>query len=85
MSFVLLAWENVPESIEFFRLPEDHAMVETAKASAGKYINSDDLEEDDPIFALSEFLASDEGKGMKLKGAVHDGPFATVISCGCMM
>ena len=34
MSFVLLAWENVPESIEFFRLPEDHAMVETAKASA---------------------------------------------------
>lgn len=85
MSSVLLVWENFPESIEFFRLPADHPMVEVAKKPAGKYIYSDDLEEDDPIYTLSEFLASDEGKGMKLEGAVHDGPFASVISCGCMV
>ena len=82
---VLLVWESIPDSIDFYAIPEDNEIVAAMEASAGLYINSDDLDENHPIFELSEWLATDAGKSCKLKGPSHEGPFSKVISTGCMM
>lgn len=82
MSDLLLVWEMVPEATTLYVIPEGSDMAEMAVASAGKYINGDDLPDDHAIFKLSERL---EDYPHLPDGGMAEGPFSKVIVCGFFM
>lgn len=81
MSSVLLIWEDVPEATRAYLL--GGRMVELARRSAGKYINSDQLAEDHPIFQLSDLL-DQECQPLDTSDVIR-GPFDEVIICGIIL
>jgi hypothetical protein len=83
---LLLVWEEVPDSIKLFILGADSKVGKLALASAGKYINSDDLDDDHPIFELSEVLSQlvKEGSYLTPEKPIN-GPFDTVVVCGFIL
>jgi hypothetical protein len=82
MKKVLLLWNAVPESITAYVLEADSELAGLARKSAGLYIGSDDVKEDDPIVQLNDQLEAMEG--IEADG-ILDGPFDCVIVCGYMM
>lgn len=81
---MLLVWEEIPEDIRLYALDEGSELALLAEKSAGKYINSDDLEDGDPIFTLNERLAEAEQVGGR-DGVITQGPFTRVVVCGFAM
>ncbi len=82
MSSVLLIWEDVPEATRAYLLG-DVKMIELARRSAGKYINSDHLEENHPIFMLCDLLEQ-ECHPLDTSDVLR-GPFDEVIVCGMIL
>jgi len=78
----LLLWNAVPESVTAYILEPGSQLAELAKQSAGKYINSDAVEEGDPIDQLNDQLEAMEGIESE---SVLTGPFDCVIVCGVFM
>lgn len=81
---LLLIWEEIPENTKLYAFDEGSELAKLAEGSAGKFINCDDLEEDDPIHALSEKLADAEEIGGR-SGNIVQGPFSRVVICGFAM
>ncbi len=82
MTNVLLIWEIVPEATQAYLLG-DSKMIDLARKSVGKYINSDQLGEDHPIFLLSNLL--DQHCQPLDTSDVIRGPFDEVIVCGMIL
>ena len=82
MGDILLVWEAIPESTDCYIIKQGTNLAELAFLSAGKYINGDDLEEGDPIYALSEQLSKE--KSVSMEGPIV-GPFSAVVVCGFLM
>lgn len=76
---MLLIWQMIPDETQAFELDEDSEIAKLAVMSAGKYINGDELDEDDPIHNLSDLL--DEMKSEDVK-KVLEGPYSKVVVCG---
>lgn len=82
MGKILLIWEEVPEITKLYILDEGSEIADLALKSAGKFINSDNVDEGDPVELLSE----------KLPGLQHleidqvvEGPFSKAVVCGFIM
>lgn len=74
---ILLIWHN-GDNIRLYVCKENSPMAKLAEASAGKYINSDDLPDDHPIFKLNDILECDEDYCTDVRA----GPFSQAILCG---
>lgn len=86
MSKILLIWENIPESTDAYILDASSKLADLAIASAGKFINADDLPEEHPIFALNDAIYT--GKLQLERASIEnplEGPFDSVIVCGFYM
>lgn len=78
---ILLIWHYgaADYEIRLYACEENSRMAELAIASAGKYINSDDLPEDHPIFELNDILECDED----YCSDAREGPFSkAIVLCG---
>lgn len=53
---VLLVWEEIPESTKLYAFEEGSEAAKLAIVSAGKFINSDDVNPGDPIDKLNDML-----------------------------
>lgn len=84
MKKILLLWNESPDLITAFILDEDSKEAKLAVASAGMYINSDDLDEDHEIFQLNEWVGENKDKGHGEDGPI-EGPFERVIICGFVL
>jgi hypothetical protein len=78
----LLLWNAVPERVTAYLLEPGSKLAELAKQSAGKYINSVDIEDGDPIEQLNDQLEAMEGIETDV---VLTGPFDNVIVCGFIL
>ena len=78
---ILLVWDENPDQIRFFILEEGTELAEWALASAGLYINGDDIEDGHPIHKLSEAIGDKKIESFDGK-TVIEGPFSKVVSCG---
>ncbi len=81
---LLLIWEMIPEETRLFSIPEGHELALLAELSAGKYINSDDLEEDHAIFKLNDKLNGSDQYAIR-NDSIFIGPFTRAIICGFIM
>ncbi len=86
---VLLIWEEVPDYLKMYEFEEGTELAELAIASAGKYINGDDLPEDHAIYRLNDLLQGlipTWGRNVddETKGILH-GPYKLVVFCGFYM
>jgi hypothetical protein len=82
---LLLIWQNVPEETKLHVIERGTPQAKLARASNEYYINGDDLEDDHPIYALSEWLRSDEGRESEIemqKGESLRGRFSEIVVCG---
>lgn len=80
----LLIWEEVPETTKVFVLDSDSQAADLARQSAGKFINSNDVEEGDPIELLSEWIGANSPTDIGIEAPIS-GPFDQVIVCGFLM
>ncbi len=78
---LLLVFEYVPEDTSYHVIPSDHPQAENIRKSNGLMINEDDLDDDHPIFALSDWLNTDEAKSMRVE-TPYKGCITEVYSCG---
>jgi hypothetical protein len=76
---LLLIWDNCEGMPQYYTFPDDSEMAKLAVASAGKYINGDDLPEDHAIYALNDKLVHFAGNDC-FKPII--GPFTQVVVCG---
>jgi hypothetical protein len=83
---ILLVWDESPEQIRLFAFDEGSEAAQWALASAGKYINCDDVADGDPIDKLNLWLdgRSDAPVPTPLSNPAT-GPFSQVVLCGFMM
>lgn len=58
---ILLIWQEIPENLTIYEFPSDHPDREKILACHNKYINSDDLPEDHPIFYVNDRMADENG------------------------
>jgi hypothetical protein len=58
MSNLLLVWEEIPYRSKIFLVPTDHEMAASIRASAGCYINLDDLPIEHPVFLVNDWIDS---------------------------
>lgn len=84
---LLLIFEYVPEDTSYHVIPIDHPQAENARKSSGLYIRDDDPDDDDPkegdpIFEISEWLDTDEGRSMRVDFP-YNGSVSEIIRCGC--
>lgn len=85
---LLLIWENVPEDTQVYSLDRKSEQAEWARNSNKMFINGDDLEEDHPIFDLSNWLVTEEAKEYKVEMQEQQalrGKFSEVVLCGCLL
>jgi hypothetical protein len=82
---LLLVWNEIPEKVRCFLLPLKGEAARLARKSANKYINADELEADAPIFALSEWLATDEGKLTETQVPIKSCSVTQVVVAGYFM
>lgn len=82
---LLLIWCNIPDEMKAFAIPHTSELASIAIASAGKYINGDELEEDHPIFHLNNRLEGDHGlEEIPITEPIL-GNFSTVVICGFIL
>ncbi len=83
---VLLIWEEVPDYTKMYELDAGSEEARLAVLSANKYINSDDLPDDHPIFKLNELLEKlTPSYGRNVEDAptgVIYGPYKFIVFCG---
>jgi hypothetical protein len=78
---LLLIWDDTAESLRAFVFDASSEYAAWARASAGLYINSDDIPEDHPLELLSTAIRNDEFTPLETKAALT-GPFDEVVICG---
>lgn len=82
-AFMLLVWEENPERLTFYKVPAHKKICATMRAAHGQMINGDDLKDDAPVFAVSEWIGK-YGTKYEAKGIVK-GPINEVVHCGFIM
>ncbi len=83
---MLLVWEMVPEDVNCYILDPASEQAQWARESAGKYINTGTTDDDDAIYKLSDWLATDEARDcLKDNDKPIPGPFSEVVVCGFVM
>lgn len=85
----LVIYEQIPDDCYHFVFDDkkDKDIIALAVASAGCYINADDLDENHPIFTLNKMLdaiAAKQGEKVSARSVKKPikGPFSKVIVCG---
>jgi hypothetical protein len=81
---LLLIFEVHPESLIFYILPTDHPQAENIRRSDSLLINSDDIPEVHPIWALNEWLATDEASQF-IVDTPYKGTITEVYQCGLVL
>lgn len=81
---LLLIFEVYPESLTFYVLPTDHPQAENIRQSDSLLINSDDIPEIHPIWALNEWLATEEA-GQFIVDTPYRGMITEVYQLGLVL
>lgn len=81
---LLLIFEEHPESITFYVLPTNHPQAENIRQSDSLLINSDDIPKIHPIWALHEWLATEEA-GQFVIDTPYTGTITEVYQCGFVL
>jgi len=76
----LLVWNEIPDKVRLFVVPQDHPMYAAVKASNNLYINSDELAVDHAIYSVNDWV--DKGGVMFEKKPGFKARISEVISCG---
>lgn len=76
---LLLIWQCIPETTTCYIFKCDSVEADLARRSAGKYINTTEVEDDHAIHHLNEILEQLVGLD---SGDIMKGPFSEVVICG---
>ena len=79
---ILLIWEEVPDNKKAFIIPTNSDFAKLVVLCAGKYINGDDLADDDPIWQLNEAVQT---MTPLEDGDLFLGSFESVVFCGMLL
>lgn len=82
MAKTLIVWQMIPDEIRFYLVEADSEVATLANSCAGVLINSEDLGEDHPIFALSSLM---EDLPYTDDSVIIEESIGKVISCGWIM
>jgi hypothetical protein len=81
---LLLVFEEHPETLTFYVLPTDHPQAENIRQSDSLLINSDDIPKAHPIWALNEWLATEEASQF-IVDTPYKGTITEVYQCGIVL
>lgn len=82
-AYMVLAWEENPERLTFYKVPAHKKICKVMRAAHGQMINGDDLPDDAPVFEVSEWLQK-YGSKYAVTGIVK-GHINEIVHCGFIM
>lgn len=82
-AYMVLAWEENPERLTFYKVPAHKKICKVMRAAHGQMINGDDLAEDAPVFEVNEWLQK-YGSKYAVTGIVK-GHINEIVHCGFIM
>ncbi len=81
MQRLLLIYELIPEAVGVYAIPENHPQADNIKRADSFYIKGHNLPLEHPIWALSEWLGSQEAEHFKVDSP-YKGTIAGIYRCG---
>jgi len=83
MTKLVLIWNCIPDDVTIYLVEVDSAIGRLAVESAGFYINSDNLDEDHPIFKLNDMIEVGSLAPYKVDGSIcYNDNISIVVECG---